>query len=203
MNVGIFQETIFTRGTNLPPSLFIRPMHPKTAIRPKSDAIQKVLAAGWVGQLKIHGHRAQIHIPADREEEIIAFNRQGRVHKKTISDEMIAELRRIFTPSKAWNVIDGEWIKGEDKLYVFDFLKREGQSLHRLNFLDRWKQLPRNYISPCIRTLGVFHTLIQCLKALEHPNQMQDKFIDKYVEGLVFKSPSPGFQDSSIIRCRK
>jgi ATP-dependent DNA ligase len=194
MTPGIFQETLFTRGYTLPPSLFMRPMHPKTEIRPTSEAIQKILAAGWVGQLKIHGHRAQIHIPVDRKEEILVYNRQGRIHKKTIPASVQSELRRIFTPKEHWNVIDAEWIKAEDKVYVFDFLKREGQALQRLNFMERWKQLPRAYLSPSIKTLGVLNTLAQCLKALESK--------EKYREGLVFKSPSPGFQDSSIIRCR-
>jgi ATP-dependent DNA ligase len=179
----------------LKPSLFIRPIHPKTEIRPTPEAIRKVLAAGWVGQLKIHGHRAQIHIPADPKEEILAYNRQGQLHKKEIPSSIQTELRRVFAPASAWNVIDSEWLKPEDKIYVFDFLKKEGESLHRLNFQDRWKLLPRAYLSPHLQTLPVLTTLAQCLEALGRPEET--------IEGLVFKSPSPGFEDSSIVRCRR
>ena len=90
------QETLFTRKVHLRPSLFMRPMHPKTEIRPTSEAIQKILAAGWVAQLKIHGHRAQIHIPSDSSEELIAYNRQGQVHKKALPPLMASELPSGF-----------------------------------------------------------------------------------------------------------
>lgn len=196
---GVFEETIFTRKAHLRPSLFMRPMHPKTEIKPTSEAIQKILDLGWVGQLKIHGHRAQIHISSDPNEEIIAYNRQGRTHKKVIPTLMVSELRRLFTPAQGWNVIDTEWLKDkpdmEDRIYVFDFLKKENQSLGRLNFQERWKMLPRAYLSPVMQTLPILGTLQQCLTALEKP--------DVYIEGLIFKSPSPGFEDTSIIRCRR
>jgi ATP-dependent DNA ligase len=192
---GIFQPTLFSRRNPLRSSLFIRPIHPKTEIRPTSAAISKILEAGWVGQLKIHGHRAQIHIPANPEQEILAYNRQGQLHKKEIPALMVSELRRLFSPAIHWNVIDAEWIKSNDKLYVFDFLKLDGEQLHRLGFLARWKYLPRSYISPVIQTLGILTDLDQCLEGLQNKSEM--------VEGLVFKSPSPGFEDSSIIRCRR
>lgn len=198
---GVFDETIFARKVPLAPSLFMRPMHPKTEIRPTREAIQKVLEAGWVGQLKVHGHRGQIHISSDSEKPIIVYNRQGAVHKKTLSPQMVSELRRVFAPQavspegEIWNVIDTEWIKDDDRLYVFDFLKKDGQALGRLSFLERWKMLPKDYLSPCMQTLSVFGSLEQCLTALEKK--------DDFIEGLVFKSASPGFEDTSIIRCRK
>ena len=195
---GIFQETIFTRRpseADTLPSIFIDPIHPKTEIRPVPETITKVLSAGWVAQLKIHGHRAQIHISSEPNEEILVFNRHGELHKKELTPLMQSELRRLFTPNSGWNIIDAEWLKPEDKLYVFDFLKKDGQLLRKLNFLDRWSQIPRAYISPCIQTLGVITTLQECLEVLSKKGQ-------NHVEGLVFKSPSPGFEDSSIIRCR-
>jgi hypothetical protein len=192
---GVFQPTILTKRAKLRSSPFIRPMHPKTEIRPSPEAIGKILSAGWVGQLKIHGHRTQIHIPADSKQKVLAFNRHGQLHKKIIPPPLLSELRRIFAPESHWNVIDAEWIKTEDKLYVFDFIKQEGQLLHRYHFLERWKKLPRAFISPSIQILGIFTTLNQCLDALHRS--------EKTIEGLVFKSSSPGFADSSIIRCRK
>lgn len=192
---GIFEGTILTRRSIPSASAFIRPMHPKAEIRPTSDSIAKVLESGWVGQLKIHGHRAQIHIGSMPNEPILIFNRQGQIHKKEIPTTMESELRRLFTPKIGWNVIDAEWLKGEDKLFVFDFIKRDSESLHRLPFLRRWELLPRAYLSPAIQTLGVLTSLEQCLAALDRD--------EDYIEGLVFKSPSPGFEDTSIIRCRK
>lgn len=193
---GVFQRTIFTRQRKInPASLFIRPMHPKTEIRPTAESIRKILDAGWIGQLKIHGHRAQIHIPADPNEEIIAYNRHGQLHKKEIPDSILNELRRIFAPTEGWNVLDCEWIKPKDRVYVFDFIKNKNELLHRMSFQERWKLLPRAYISPVIQTLGILSQLDTCLEALNRP--------EDWIEGLVFKSPSPGFEDSSIIRCRK
>lgn len=192
---GIFQPTILTRRTSLRSSLFIRPIHPKTEIRPTAEAIRKILDAGWRAQLKIHGHRAQIHVSSGSSPEILAYNRQGQLHKKDIPALLRDEVCRLFTPSQSWNVIDAEWLKSDDKLYVFDFIKLEGNMLHRLNFMERWKYIPRDYISPAIQTLGILSTLDQCLEALARP--------EEFIEGLVFRSPSPGFEDSSIIRCRR
>ena len=195
---GIFQETIFTRrphDTEALPSLFIDPIHPKTEVRPNPETITKVLNSGWVAQLKIHGHRAQIHLSSNPEDAILVYNRHGELHKKELSLVMESELRRLFTPQTGWNVIDAEWLKPEDRLYVFDFLKKDGLLLRKLCFLDRWNQLPRAYISPCIQTLGVITHLQECLDVFSKKGQ-------NLVEGLVFKSPSPGFEDSSIIRCR-
>jgi ATP-dependent DNA ligase len=198
---GIFQETLFTRPSNrseqssLDTPVFVRPIHPKTEIRPLPEAMSKFLAAGWVAQLKIHGHRAQIHISSDPKVAITVFNRHGQVHKKELPDGMVSELRRIFSPNIGWNIIDAEWIKTEDRLFVFDFLKQDGKLLRRLSFLERWKLLPRSYLSPHIQTLGVFTSLEECVTAL--------KKTPEYIEGLVFKSSSPGFEDSSIIRCRR
>lgn len=179
-------------------SPFLRPIHPKTGIRPLPDAISRTLQSGWVAQLKIHGHRAQVHVPAEEAEPVVVYNRHGRHHKKRLPPEMEAEIRRVFTPTKGWNVIDGEWLKREDKLFVFDFLKREGELLRHLPFPDRWKLLPRLYLSPHVTTLPVIRDLEGCLAALEKAKK------EPHVEGLVFRSlTSPGFSDTSIIRCRK
>ena len=177
------------------PSLFIRPIHPKTEIRPTAAAIQKILAAGWIGQLKMNGHRAQIHISADPTQDILVYNRQGQIHKKILPPLLTTELRRLFQPTQHWTVIDGEWVKEDDHIYVFDCLKSAGELLNRLSYLERWRFLPRAYISPAIQTLGILISVDQCLAALGQS--------EKTIEGLVFKSASPGFSDSSIIRCRR
>lgn len=194
--LGVFEPTIFTRRVPLARSLFIRPMHPKTEIRPEREAIRKVLGAGWAGQLKIHGHRAQIHMPAALDEELIAYNRLGRPHQKLLPDELVSELRRIFAPREGWNVIDAEWLKPEGKLFVFDIVKKDGLLLGRLNYAERYRLLPREFISPHIQILPLLTQVERCMEILE-----SDK---PHVEGLVFKSlTSVGFGDTSIVRCRK
>jgi ATP-dependent DNA ligase len=192
---GIFDETIFSRRVVLMSSRYVRAPHPKTEIRPAAASIQKVLDAGWVGQLKIHGHRVQLHVPADEDEKILAYNRMGQLHKKELPEPMISEIRRLLSPHEGWNIVEGEWIKPKDKIFLFDFLKKDGQLMNRLPFVDRWKLLPREYLSPFIKTLPLVTGLERCLQILAQN--------DEDVEGLVFKSASPGFGDTTIVRCRR
>lgn len=193
---SIFAETIFTRRTCLPPSPYIKAMHPKTEILPHPTAIARILKNGWIAQTKIHGHRAQIHLAADPKEPLIAYTRQGKKHKLSLSPSLTKELSRLFRPQKGWNVVDAEWLKPEKKIFVFDFLKHEGKTLRGLTFPERWELLPRDFISPHIRVLPLLRDLESCLEVLQSENTS--------VEGLVFKSTaSTGFSDSSIVRCRK
>jgi ATP-dependent DNA ligase len=192
---GIFDKTIFSLKT-MSPSVFIKAMHPKTEISPTLPSIEKILKAGWVGQMKIHGHRGQIHIPADPQEDTIAYNRQGRPHKKLLPDEIIQELRRVFDLESDWTVIDTEWLKPENKLFVFDILKLNGKLLRTLSYAERWKLLPKLYISRHVQTLPILTTADKCMEVLARK--------EEYIEGLVFKSlDSKGFADTSIVRCRK
>lgn len=171
-------------------------MHPKTEIRPERAAIKRVLEQGWAGQLKIHGHRAQIHIPPSAEAPILVYNRHGQLHKKALTETLAVELRRIFGPKEGWTVLDGEWLKGDDRIFVFDMLRREGQLLQSLTYEARWSLLPRVYSSDRIETLGLIRTVDKCMEALETPRES--------IEGLVFKAlQTPGFSDTSIVRCRR
>src|ERR1041385_6212935 len=87
---GIFEDCIFSgRRRIVAASIYIRAMHPKTEISPTRAAVEKILKAGWAGQMKIHGHRAQIHISANPGEEPIAYNRRGEAHKKLLPQSMI------------------------------------------------------------------------------------------------------------------
>jgi ATP-dependent DNA ligase len=194
---GIFEQTIFsTRGRIVNDSAFIKAMHPKTEISPTEAAVSKILSAGWAGQLKIHGHRAQIHISSDPEQDILAFNRQGRLHKMLLPEKIGNELRRILNLSEGWTVIDAEWLKPKNKLFIFDILKHNGELLRKLSYGERHKLLPRSYISPHIKTLPLLTTPAKCMEVLSGD--------EDDVEGLVFKSlTTRGFEDTSIVRCRK
>ena len=193
----IFDETIFSpRQRTVPPSIYIKAMHPKSEIKPTLASVEKILKAGWAGQTKIHGHRAQIHLCADRDENAIAYNRQGQPHKKLLPSEIIDELYRVLDLKTNWTVIDTEWLKPENKLFVFDVIKLNGENLRRLTYLERWNLLPRAYISPYIQTLPLLTTAKKCMDVLDSS--------DTHIEGLVFKAlHSKGFEDTSIIRCRK
>jgi ATP-dependent DNA ligase len=193
-SIGVFTQTIFTRAVALrPASPFIRAMHPKTEVRPHPEVVQRILSSGWIGQLKVHGHRAQLHVSS--EGVVIAYTRMGKIHTKILPDPMLSEIRRLFHPKSGWNVIDSEWVKSENKLYVFDFLKKEGEVLRGLTYPERWKLLPRAYLSPNIVTLPLIKDLKGCMLVLEHP--------PSHIEGLVFKSSTTkGFADTAIVRCR-
>jgi ATP-dependent DNA ligase len=170
-------------------------MHPKTEIRPDRESVRHILSAGWVAQLKIHGHRAQIHVSHNLDEPVLVYNRQGQLHKKELPPAIEAEVRRIFAPQQGWNVLDAEWIKDQDRIFVFDFLKQEDLLLRGLSFVERWKRLPRAFISPSLQILPLLRDEEECMAALERA--------EDWIEGVVFKSSSPGFEDTSIIRCRK
>jgi len=196
-DAGVFAETIFTRRTTVAnPSPFIRAMHPKAQVRPYPESIQKILEKGWIAQTKIHGHRAQLHVPADESLSVRAYNRQGNLHKLALAPKIEAEIRRVFAPKLGWNVLDAEWLKPEKKIFVFDFLKKEGKLLRHLTYPERWKLLPRAYLSPHLQTLPLIQDLKGCLAILQKD--------EPHIEGLVFKSSTtPGFSDTSIVRCRK
>lgn len=161
--------------------------------------MKRVLDLGWVGQLKIHGHRAQIHLSPVPEQAPLVYNRQGNLHAKQLPPALAAELRRIFGPrpdSDGWTVLDAEWLKGEDKIYVFDILRREGRLLESLTYAERWELLPRVYASDSVQTLPLLRSVDRCLEVMERP--------EPWIEGLVFRAlTTPGFSDTSIVRCRR
>lgn len=175
-------------------SAFIKAMHPKTEVSPTLPSVQKLLKSGWVGQMKIHGHRAQIHL--NEGEDPIVYNRQGKPHKKLLPPEIAEELFRILDLKRGWTVLDAEWLKPENKLFIFDILKSNDELLRKFTYEERYKLLPRSYISPYIQTLPVLTTVEKCMAVLETT--------EEYIEGLVFKSlKTKGFEDTSIVRCRK
>jgi ATP-dependent DNA ligase len=194
---GIFEPTIFSPVRRvLMASHFIKAMHPKTEIRPTLESVEKILKSGWVGQMKVHGHRAQVHLSADSEESPIVYNRQGRPHKMLLPESITTELRRIFDLHQDWTVIDAEWLKPEGRLFVFDILKLDGKSLRPMSYAERYALIPKSYISPHVKSLPLLTTASKCMEILSSD--------ENYVEGLVFKSlSSKGFEDTSIVRCRK
>ncbi len=193
---GIFEATILSGRRVTKGPKHIRPIHPKTEIAPNRGAIEQILSLGWWGQTKIHGHRAQVHIPSDPQQELVFFNRMGQRHSKVLASDVSDELSRIFRPKSGWNVIDAEWLKSEDRFFVFDLLKREDKILDSLSYGERYALLPRVYVSPKIVTLPPLKTIDQCMAVLADPSA--------HIEGLIFRSvATTGFLDNGIVRCRK
>ena len=193
---GLFSKTILSRSVELKPSLFIKSMHPKTQIRPDRASVAKVLALGWWGQKKVHGHRAQIHLGPKAEEQVLAYTRKGLLHTRPLPMGIVNELYRLFSPEDSWIAIDCEWVKPEEKLYLFDVLKWGGRTLSHLTYSERYELLPKVFKSESIETLPIYKTLSSCMSVLEGSCER--------VEGLVFKAPdTKGFFDTSIVRCRK
>ena len=191
---GILEFCVFSRRPTLTASRFIKGLHPKTAIPPTREAVKKVLDAGWWAQIKINGHRVQLHINATPDEPVLAFTRQGTPHTKALPAAVTAEVRRLFAPDSGWNVIDAEWDKPEDRIYAFDVLRFNGRMLDALPFQERFALLPRVYASGIVETLGIIRSLDRCMDILASD--------ERKIEGLVFKAPaSEGFQDSAILRC--
>lgn len=196
MDMSYLQSTIFSRKHTPLASTYIRGPHPKSEILPDPPTILRVLNLGWWGQAKIHGHRAQIHLNADPSIPPLVFNRQGQLHRKTFPQALTEDLRRILGLKAGWTAIDAEWVKGTDRVYIFDLLKADDLSLQSLPYQARYERLPRVYRSEWLSTLPIFRTLESCLDILNSP--------DPLIEGLVFKSPTTvGFQDTGIVRCRK
>lgn len=194
---GLFEPTLFTTWLSMTTSSpFIRPMHPKTEVRPDIVTIKRILNRGWCAQTKIHGHRAQIHISANPNDSVVVFNRHGAEHKKKLEPKLEHQLRALFTPKEGWNTIDAEWLKPEQRIFVFDFLKFQDKVLSHLNFSERWEILPRIFSSDCIEVLPIINSASRCMEILSSTEDI--------IEGIVLKSlNTPGFQDTSIIRCRK
>ena len=178
----------------MPSSYFIKSMHPKTSILPERSTIQRILKLGWVGQKKIHGHRAQFHLSSSTD-EIFAYNRHGQQHKKKIPADLKNLLYEYMPVSEGWTVLDCEWLKKEGLVYVFDVLKHNGTALNHLSYRERFEFLPR-FTKHSVQTLPLIRSVDKCLEVLDSN--------EPYIEGLVFKSlSSKGFKDTSIIRCRK
>ena len=196
MLYGRFETPVFKVAGMRFASRYIAAPHPKAEVRPDRQSVERILARGWVGQLKIHGHRAQIHLNADEDQPVLVYTRQGVPHKLEMQPEIVSELRRIFNPQSGWTALDAEWLKPEKQLYVFDVLKKDGVELDDRTYPERHSLLPRIFISPHVAVLPLLKTADKCMEALSNPAP--------HIEGLVFKSLSTtGFADTSILRCRK
>jgi ATP-dependent DNA ligase len=173
---------------------FIPPQHPKAGISCNRESIEKIIKLGWIAQKKIDGARAQIHI--SHMGDIVAFTRKGTRHTVTMQPEIILFLLEHYRPEKDWNVIDCEWLRYKGKLFIFDVLKWNGESLSGLTYLERYNMLfEKPVITKHCQILSMIKTFKKCMSTLEKEPEL---------EGLVFKAiTTRGWPNTAIIRCRQ
>jgi ATP-dependent DNA ligase len=174
---------------------FIQPQHPKSNLIFDKSVIKDLLEKSWIGQTKINGHRIQLHISKN---EIVCYTRQGTIHTKKLDKKMI-EAIDSYRPAKknVWTVLDGEWLKSQDKIFLFDILKHENETLQFSTYKDRYKLLKSIYVfCPEITLLRNLKTVDACMKVMKDDKEEH--------EGLVFKSTTTkGWPDTAIVRCLK
>lgn len=172
---------------------FLKPQRPCRDIGPDIEVISELLEIGWVGQAKINGRRAQVHIHSNK---IMAFTRYGQLHTRKLGKEVTEQLLE-FKPKKGTNIFDCEWCPSIQKMFVFDMLVHEGKSLRFLKYMERHNKLNEMFrISPNVEFLRLVKTTKQCQTMLNKTNP--------FIEGLVFRyKESKGWPDTAIIRCRK
>lgn len=187
-------EKLYGRRIVKPP-FFITCQHPKATTSPDRESIKRLLAMGFAGQRKVHGHRAQLHVSATGE--LVAFTRQGTRHTAALPAATVEHLATNYRPKTGWTVLDAEWQKQESKIYLFDLIKLGTKSLQTLNYEQRYAELRGQFvIGPGLAFLVLLRDVAACEAVLADGSP--------YTEGLVFRElRAPGFHDTSIIRCRK
>ena len=174
---------------------FLQAQHPKSSVEPTRTSVEKMLGAGYLAQRKVNGHRAQIHISADGR--LVAFTRSGTKHTRNFTQATTEHLVTNFKPDKGWTILDAEWQKQEDKVYLFDLLQVGSELFSNKSFEERYTMLRDQFtIGPGVGFLVLLKDVASCLSMLGDPSP--------FTEGLVWRLvKSPGFHDSSILRCRK
>lgn len=183
--------------------MFIKPQHPGAgtgSIAPTDERIRKVISYGWWGQTKINGYSWQGHIAPDAK--MTCYTRQGRTHNRKLHTEISEQILDHILPKtkNGYTVLAAEWQHELKILYIFDVYKLDGESFQRKTYTERYKILRDELfiIAPNVKILPVYRTVKQCMDVLEKARG------DKFVDGLVFKNPkTPGWQNSSIVRCLK
>jgi hypothetical protein len=174
-------------------SRFIKTYHPRTHILPTAEMVATTLKRGWCGQVKMKGHRIQAHILPDGK--IVSYTRQGQRHTTPLSRELQKELRAMAEAQIL--TLEGEWLKGLNKIFLFDVLQTEGNIFSMTSYDYRHEVLTEKYKAGShLFLLEKLTTVDQCMEIL-----MGD---DPNIEGLVFKDQhGKGWSDGKIVRCLK
>lgn len=174
---------------------FVQAQHPKCSVEPTRASVEKMLGAGYLAQRKVNGSRAQIHISSSGQ--LVAFTRKGTKHTKGFSMATTEHLITNFRPEKGWTILDAEWQKQEDKVYLFDLIQAGEAMFSGKNFEERYTLLRDQFtLGPGVGFLVLLKDVASCMAMLTDPSP--------FTEGLVWRLvKDPGFHDASIIRCRK
>jgi len=173
---------------------FISSQHPKNSVTPTGEQIREYLKLNWIGQAKMNGHRLQIHITP--KGQLTCFTRQGTLHTKKLPPELEASFLQ-YVDRDGILVLDGEWIKSSDQVWLFDVLKYQGRTMMFSSYKERYGILKSIYaIAANIKLSRVLKKEKDCFKVLADP--------DEIIEGLVLKAwETKGWPDTAIVRCLK
>jgi ATP-dependent DNA ligase len=187
-------KTLIRNMRKMKPDGFIKCQHPNHAIAPERFAIERVIKSGWIAQKKMNGHRLQIHIGP--EGQLTAYTRHGRVHTQKLSNELKFSFES-YRDKDGWLCLEGEWLKSENQVYLFDILRYKSNTLSFQTYRERLKILKSIFhISGQIKLLRTYKKVDDCLRILEGK--------DEHIEGLVFKAfDTKGWPDTAIVRCLK
>jgi hypothetical protein len=164
---------------------FIRTQHPKASIEFRPELIQSMLASGWIGQPKFNGFKVQSHVVG---RSVHSFSRTGKI--VVLSKDINSAILDCYSDGFSF---EGEHRPQANKLCVFDCVKTpEDGVLKNLAYVDRHSRLGVTMI-PFLLVAPVLTEMDRLEYWYNHPE----------TEGLVFKSGTPGFSDTSIIRCRR
>ena len=95
---------------------------------------------------KFNGHRLQIHI--GHEGQIVGVTRHGSIHTSPLSPELRTAFK-AYSAESGWLASDGEWVKPQNEVHLFDALQINSKKLNMLSCEVRYQFLKGLYrISP-------------------------------------------------------
>lgn len=170
----------------------VKTHHPKQSLLMAKTDLESMLEKGWIGQAKMNGVRAQIHVIDDHPlYNIKAYNRRGSLLTGKMSPDIVDIIRTNFKPG---DIFEAEWLRIRQALFIYEMVAKEGELLSSKNYAERYAMLPKIDSLPHVQTLPILDT----------PEDILAAYNDAETEGVVFKAlNTPGFKDTSIIRCRK
>jgi len=184
----------FLEKIRMTASAFIKTQHPGASASPTEDNVRYYASLGWHIQEKKNGRNTQIHIS---EDSIEFFTRHGLKHSMKISEKIRETLWRFFKPLKGVTVLEGEYVPAENRIYLFDIIKKDDQLFHNLTYGERHEILKKD-------CPDIMDSSLRILPLLSIQKAIEILLGKNKAEGLVFKSHvGKGFADYYIIRCRK
>lgn len=167
----------------------IKTHHPKQSLLMAKTDLAKKLEGGWIGQAKMNGVRAQVHVT---EDGLKVYNRRGSpLTTGKMTAEIVACIHANFNPG---DVFEAEWLRIRQALFLYEMVAVGGKVLDSKTYEQRYALLPQIDCLPHVKTLPILDT----------PEEILAAYNDSDTEGVVFKAlHTPGFKDTSVIRLTK